>query len=59
MELIGSFIYLCVAIAIGLLPILFAAWAFSRAFQVKSYLLLLKEIKKQLERLNDYNEAKE
>lgn len=57
-ELIGSILYLLFAVGVALLPILFAAWAFSKSFQVKSYMKLLKQIENELQRLNDYNEGK-
>jgi len=56
MALIGSILYLLFAVGVGLLAILFAAWAFINSFQVKGYLKLLTQIKDELKRLNDYNE---
>lgn len=45
-------------IAIYTLPVLFAAWIFSKTFRVKNCLELLKQIKNELQRLNDFNEEK-
>ncbi len=57
MSIIASVIVVVLVYAAKvLLPILFAAWAFCRAFQVKSYMKLLKQIADELKRLNDYNE---
>lgn len=40
-------------IAIYLLPVLFAAWIFSKTFRVKHYLQLLEQIANELQRLNE------
>ena len=57
----GSFglliVLLIIGAAIAMAPILFAAWAFSDAFQSKYCLKLLKQITFELQRLNDYNEG--
>jgi len=56
MAIIGSVIVVVLVYAAKvLLPILFAAWAFCRAFQVNSYIKTLSDIKDELQRLNDYN----
>lgn len=52
----GSLLSLILAAGMACLPILFAAWAFSRAFQVSSYMRLLADITKELKRLNEFNE---
>lgn len=54
----GLIVLLIIGAAIAMAPILFAAWAFSNAFQVKKYLKLLYQITYELQRLNDYNEGK-
>lgn len=54
---IGMIIYLMIAAGLAMLPILFAAWAFSKSYRVKEYITLLKQIKNELQRLNDYNEG--
>jgi len=57
MAIIGSVIVVVLVYSAKvLLPILFAAWAFCRSFQVNSYMKLLKQIADELHRLNDYNE---
>ncbi|GAJ01191.1 unnamed protein product [marine sediment metagenome] len=58
MAIIGSVIVVVLVYAAKvLLPILLAAWAFCRAFQVQHYLKLLKEIADELKRLNEFNEG--
>lgn len=58
MGTFGSVVILIFAALIAMAPILFAAWAFSNAFQVKKYVKLLYQITYELQRLNDYNEGK-
>jgi hypothetical protein len=58
MNVIGAMIVVVLVYAAKvLLPILLAAWAFCRAFQVQRHLKLLKEIADELKRLNKFNEG--
>jgi len=54
----GGIVSLFFAACLAMLPVLFAAWIFSKAFQVTSYIKILSQIKNELKRLNDFNEGK-
>jgi len=56
-SLFGGIISLFFAACLAMLPVLFAAWIFSITFQVNIYIKVLKQIKDEIKRLNEYNEG--